>query len=443
MTNKSRCQFLGQAGTLGAAALVGTGSVLALPRSPARAAASSGPLKIGLLEDRTGDLVLYGLPKTHAVQLAIDEINKYGPQHDLGEKFSSKGQPGLLGRQLQLINPDPQSTPALYQQLARQLIAGDNVDVFMGCVTSASREAIRPIVDQYKKLFFYNEQYEGGVCDSYTYCTGAVPEQQITTGIPFMMQKYGPKFYTIAADYNFGQITAKWVRLTAAEHGGKILGEEFIPLSVGQFSSTISNIQKAKPDFLVALLVGTTQDAYFEQAQAAGLKVPMFSSVLMDQAYEHKRFKAPALGGMHVATNYMEEIPTAGSKAFVKRFRTMFPKEPYIGEETEAAYVGMHLYALAVQKAKSADQAAVITALQTGLSIEGPVGRVAIDPGDHHASMTIFMAVADEQQKITFPKTWNNVKPYWLDQHGCDLRKTPNEAQYEPGKTLNDAIKAS
>ncbi len=257
-----------------------------------------------------------------------------------------------------------------------------------------------------------------------------------------MMQKYGPKFYTIAADYNFGQITAKWVRLTAAQHGGKLLGEEFIPLSVGQFNSTIAKIQATKPDFLVPLLVGTTQDAYFEQAHAAGLRVPMFSSVLMDQAYEHRRFRPPALANMHVATNYMEEIPTPGSRAFVKRFRAMFPKEPYIGEETEAAYVGVHLYAAAVAKAKTTDQTAVIKALESGMSIEGPVGTVAMDPHDHHVSLSIFMAVADDQQRISFPKTWPNVKPYWLDQRSCDLPKSPQQTQYEPGDTLSTAIKA-
>ena len=35
----------------------------------------------------------------------------------------------------------------------------------MGGITSASREAVRPVVDKYSALYFYNEQYEGGVCD--------------------------------------------------------------------------------------------------------------------------------------------------------------------------------------------------------------------------------------------------------------------------------------
>src|SRR5205823_11520463 len=91
-------------------------------------------------------------------------------------------------------------------------------------------------------------QYEGGVCDGHMIVTGAVPEQQFSTLIPYMMEKYGKNVYTLAADYNFGQISAEWVRKIGKENGGKMAGEEFIPLGVSQFSQSIQNIQKAKPD---------------------------------------------------------------------------------------------------------------------------------------------------------------------------------------------------
>ena len=35
-----------------------------------------------------------------------------------------------------------------------------------------------------------------------------------------MMQKYGKQVYTIAADYNFGQISAEWVRNIVKQNGG-------------------------------------------------------------------------------------------------------------------------------------------------------------------------------------------------------------------------------
>ncbi|MFX6269931.1 ABC transporter substrate-binding protein, partial [Acinetobacter baumannii] len=85
---------------------------------------------------------------------------------------------------------------------------------------------------------------------------------------------------------------------------GKMAGEEFIPLGVSQFSQSIQNIQKAKPDFVVTLLVGTAQASYYEQAASANVNLPMASSVNVGQGYEHKRFKPPSLKDMYVTTNY-------------------------------------------------------------------------------------------------------------------------------------------
>ena len=129
---------------------------------------------------------------------------------------------------------------------------------------SAEREAIRPIVDQFKQLYFYTNQYEGGVCDASMVSMGAIPEQQFSTLIPWMVEKFGKKVYVIAADYNFGQISAEWNRKIMKDLGGEVVGEEFIPLGVSQFAQTIQNIQKAKPDWILTINVGAAQDSFFE-----------------------------------------------------------------------------------------------------------------------------------------------------------------------------------
>jgi hypothetical protein len=40
------------------------------------AQAADPPLKVGLLEDVSGDLAFMGMPKLHGSQLAVEEINK-------------------------------------------------------------------------------------------------------------------------------------------------------------------------------------------------------------------------------------------------------------------------------------------------------------------------------------------------------------------------------
>lgn len=380
--------------------------------------AAEKPVKIGLLEDASGNFTLPVIPKIHATELAVEEINAKG---------------GILGRPIELVKYDTQSDNTRFQQMARRLIKNDKVDVIFGAFSSASREAIRPIMDREKQLYWYNNQYEGGVCDSNVFVTGAVPEQQFSTLIPWMMEKYGKKVYTIAADYNFGQISAEWVRKIVEENGGTMVGEEFIPLSVSQFGQTIQNIQKAKPDFVMTLLVGANQSSYYEQQAAAKLNLPMGSSVNVGQAYEHKRFKAPALKDMYITANYIEEVDSPASNDFKQRFHAKFPNEPYINQEAANAYDAVYLYKAAVEKAGSTDMDAVRKSLESGdICTDGPSGKVCIDPKSHHLSHTIYLAHVKDDHSIEIPKVWADIKPYWLGEAGCNLPVKPDNSQYTP-----------
>ena len=268
---------------LGATAAGVVAGVTSMPAVQTRAQ-SSGPVKFGLLEDRSGNFALFGTPKFHGTQLALKEINdgfmlRSGPTgpggkgvtsgyDDTDEILTKSGDKGILGRQVELLSPDPQSDNRKYQQLGKRLILEDEVDVLMGAFASSEREALRPIVDQTKALYFYNNQYEGGVADKYTFCTGAVAEQQIIPAMQYMVANFGRKIYTPAADYNFGQLSAMWTRAMAPVLNAEVVGEEFIPLSVSDFTSTISRIQQAKPDWLMMYITGQNHSNFYPQANA-------------------------------------------------------------------------------------------------------------------------------------------------------------------------------
>jgi len=125
------------------------------------AAFAENSIKLGVLEDQSGDFAAATIGKVHAIQLAADEINKAG---------------GIAGRPLELVTYDTQSDNTRYQEFMRRVLQRDKVDVVFAGFSSASREAYRPIVDQFNGFAFYNNQYEGGVCDGHMIVTGAVPE---------------------------------------------------------------------------------------------------------------------------------------------------------------------------------------------------------------------------------------------------------------------------
>jgi branched-chain amino acid transport system substrate-binding protein len=382
------------------------------------AQAAEPPLKVGLLEDVSGDLAFMGMPKLRGSQLAVEEINKKG---------------GILGRQIELIHLDPQGDNARYQEFARRLLSRDKVDVLIGGITSASREAIRPIIDRTTTPYFYTNQYEGGVCDASMISMGAVPEQQFSTLIPWMVDRFGKKVYVIAADYNFGQISAEWNRKIMKDLGGEVVGEEFIPLGVSQFAQTIQNIQKAKPDWILTINVGAAQDSFFEQAAAAKLNLPMGSSIKVMLGFEHKRFKPPALNNMHATANWFEEIDTPEANDFKKRWRARFADELYINDMGYNAYNTLYMYKMLVEKAKSIKLEDMRKVIATGEAcIEAPEGQVCIDPKSQHTSHRMRLISVGPQHEVKVEKDYGTIKPYWLGEIGCDLTKKNDKDQYTP-----------
>jgi branched-chain amino acid transport system substrate-binding protein len=388
------------------------------------AASADDPIKIGVLEDQSGNFAAVTQVKVNAIELAAEEINAAG---------------GIAGRMVELVVYDTQSDDRRYQELMRRVLQRDQVDTVFAGFASSSREAYRPIVNQFDGLAFYNNQYEGGVCDANMIVTGAVPEQQFSTLIPWMIEEFGPKVYTIAADYNFGQISAEWVRQIVGEAGGQMVGEEFIPLDVSQFSQTIQNIQREAPDFVVTLLVGSNQASYYQQAASASLGLPMASSVNVGQGYEHKRFSPPSLADMYVTTNFIEEVDSPAANEFVERFYERFPEAPYVNQEAANSYIAMYLYKQMVERADgSTDKDDLRTVIAEGdVCFDGPSGTVCLDPKSQHMSHNIYLAKVGDDHEISFPQVWESVEPYWLGENGCDLTQNDPSAQYTPSNPPN------
>lgn len=232
-----------------------------------RGAFAADDIKIASLLDLSGGLDAAGKPMQDAITLAVEELNAAG---------------GLLGRQISLVTYDTQTDMRLYPQYAQQAVLKDKVSAAFGGITSAAREVMRPVFRRLNTLYFYNTQYEDGVCDRNIFCTGITPAQKQSKHVPFAMNKWGKKIYTLAADYNYGQITADWTRKYCLDNGGQIVGQDFFPLDVTNFGSTIQKIQEAKPDFIYTVLVGGAHQSFYRQWAAAGMntRIPMASTTM-------------------------------------------------------------------------------------------------------------------------------------------------------------------
>ncbi|PZQ10549.1 MAG: urea ABC transporter [Ancylobacter novellus] len=391
------------------------GAAIGLAPAYLRQASAAEPIQVAGIHDASGGIDIYGRPMINCLTLAVEELNAKG---------------GVLGREIALKNYDPQSNMQLYTQYATEAATKQKAAIVFGGIISASREAMRPTLRRYKTPYFYNMLYEGGVCDRNVFCMGSTPAQTLEKFTPFSMKRFNAKkIYVLAADYNYGQITSKWIKKFAIESGGDVVQADFFPLDVNDFGPTIRKIQAAKPDMIMSVLVGAAHNSFYRQWVAAGMKdkIPM-ASTTFGIGNEQVLTSPEEHNGIIVSYAYFDGISSPENLDFIKRYKARFgDKADAVTEAAAMTYHAVNLWAEAAAKAGSIERDKIITALEGGMSFVGPAGKTTIDPATHHDTLDVYIAeVRDSAYHVleSFPQQ----KP--ADTAAvCDLQKNPNETK--------------
>jgi branched-chain amino acid transport system substrate-binding protein len=399
-------------------------SIKALTISIAISGAFSGVLlakdtvKIGALHDLTGSFNIYGIQQSQALKLAVIKVNEDG---------------GVNGSKVEIVEYDTQSDDARYTQYANTLILRDQVAAMFGGLASSSREAVRPVAAQSKTLYFYNALYEGGVCDRYTFLTGVTPSQQLGVMLEWAQKEYGDKVYVVAPNYNFGTISAHWVSEYAKDYGLEVVGEDFLPVSQSDFSSTLQQIQTSEPDFVFAIPVGSRQTSFYEQFAAAGLKERIgIISTNYGSGNQQVVVSKDAGEGIVASQNYFQVVDTAKNAEFLKMWESEYGeiKDPIISEANDT-WNAVMLWAEAANRAGSNESDAVIEQLLNGVELDGPEGTIKSLPSNHLMHQ-VYLVEGDRNHSFKVIAQYNDVMPEY-EQSVCNLLENPNTSmQFTP-----------
>lgn len=384
-------------------------------------ASGDGTIKIGYVQDLTGDYSAAGILKEHGAQVAVKQINENG-----GVKVGDKTM------KLELVEYDSASDTSKSEEGAKKLYLQDKVNVLMGGYSSPSHVALTQIAQDNSQIYFYNQVYEGGVANRAFFDPALGEDLQLDTLMQYMIENFGKKVYCLYADYNWGQISDQWVEYYTKKYGGEMVGSVGKPFGTTEYSDVIADIQKVQPDVIITEIAGSAMNAFFNQYQSAGLDIPMGCTINLLNG-EHISLSAPTLKNMYVTVNYAEEIDTPENKAFKEYWRSVYPDEAYIGGDAFAEYCGIYMYKLAVEDAKTTDVAAVTQSLEKELVFDSPVGPIYIDGATHHGVLKQYLIKCDENHKLTVLKEFDPIKPSWMQEYfGVDLRKSDPKAIYTP-----------
>ena len=358
--------------------------------TPAQAADT---IKVGILHSLSGTMAISETVLKDTALMTIAEINAKG---------------GVLGKQLEPVVVDPASNWPLFAEKARQLITQDHVAVVFGCWTSVSRKSVLPVFEELNSLLFYPVQYEGEELSKNVFYTGAAPNQQAIPAVEYLMSKDGgsaKRFVLLGTDYVYPRTTNKILRSFLHSKGVKDedIMEEYTPFGHSDYQSIIAKIKKfsseGKKTAVVSTINGDSNVPFYKELGNQGLKATDVPVVAFSVGEEELRgVDTKPLVGNLAAWNYFMSIKNPTNAAFIKEWSDYAIKanlaskdKPLTNDPMEATYIGIHMWAQAVEKAKSTDTDKVIAAM-AGQTFKGPDGFViTMDPKNHHLHKPVFI----------------------------------------------------
>ncbi len=351
-------------------------------------------IKIGIPVGLSGANSVVAPSVVQSAELAVEEINAKG---------------GILGKKVVLEVADDGSGAAGAQKAFDSLLFQKKVDVIITMETSAARNAGLPIVSSAKKPFLYTSFYEGRSCNKYLNVNAWVPDQQVAPVVDYFIKKYKAKtYFLIGSDYAYGRGMLGFTRKYAERKGGKILGEEYLPMDGTDWTPIISKLKAANPDGLITSTAGGAPNVTLtKQLRAAGIKIP-YGNLAVDEGTA-KSMGADA-DGIYISGSYLTNIDTPANKAFLAAMQKKFGgnlKTP--NDLSVPQYEGVYAYKAAVEKAGTTDTDPVIKALAE-VAVDGPRGKIQMNK-QRHAPLTIYLGQVQADGNVKLLETFKDVDP--------------------------------
>jgi branched-chain amino acid transport system substrate-binding protein len=314
------------------------------------------PLKIGMVTPLTGAAIEAGRYQTQGAKLAAEEVNKAG---------------GVLGRPIELVIEDDQTTnPGMV--LAFSKLAGDkDVPAFIGPVRSTQVHAVAPDIQRIGKPVMI----------------GGTDPQLTHMGNPWLFRFRPNDFYSARAMADYGVKTLgkkKWAIVHSTDAFGTNGMKNLVAVlnGMGVEPVLVQGYTNNSQDFTPVALAAKQSDAdvvgtymtfetdvgiFAKQLRQLGVNISWVGSPTT-AASTALRLGGAALDGSYIVADFNRDSSRA-AKEFAFKYEEAYQSAPdFFGAWT---YDAVHVLALAIDNAKSLDSQKIREAI---LSVKGYPG---------------------------------------------------------------------
>ncbi|RKE68588.1 amino acid ABC transporter substrate-binding protein [Pseudorhodoplanes sinuspersici] len=237
-------------------------------------AQSKDPIKIGFSMSLTGAVAPNGRQLLTSLEIWRDDVNAAG---------------GLLGRPVELVYYDDQSTPANVPAIYTKLMSVDKVDLLLGPYATNMTAPAMPIIMQANKTTISLLAIGVNRHFNYDRYFSMVPISSegvaaFSRGFFELAAAQNPKPTTvamIAADAEFARTAADGAKENAKKLGLKIIYDRSYPPTTTDFAPVVRAVQAANADIVFVAAYPPDTVGIVRSAHEVGLKPKMFGGTMI------------------------------------------------------------------------------------------------------------------------------------------------------------------
>ena len=360
--------------------LLGLAVLLCATQVFVAARAEDKPLRIALIEDRTGPLEAYAKQSETGFELGLE--------------YATHGTMMVAGRKIELVKKDSQTKADVARNLLAEAYGDDDVDLAVGGTSSAVALAMLPVAQDYKKILIIEpavaDSITGAKWNRYIFRTGRNSSQDAIANA-LAIGKPGVIVATLAQDYAFGHDGVAAFRTALAATGAHLVHEEYAPPTTTDFTAPLQRIfdslanEKGDKVIWVIWAGGGDPLSAIKAMDPArlGIRVATGGNIL-PALVAYKAF--PGLEG---ATYYYYDIPKNPENDWLvaeheKRFHQ--PPDFFTCGGMSAAMAVV----TAVEKTHGKTDSETLIAAMEGLAFATPKGKMIFRPQDHQALQSMY-----------------------------------------------------
>ncbi len=351
------------------------------------------PILIGFTSDASGQYANSGAMDRRGMMMAIEEFNAEG---------------GVLGRPIEWIHIDTETTPATGTRVAERMINQDGVSFLIGAVSSGVANAISQVAQEHGVIYLNTNSSSptesGENCHRTKFVFDGHGGNFANATVKGVIQTYGNNWALVTNDYVWGHETSAKTRELAEASGATILDELLVPQGTRDFSSYLISIQQMAPDVVAAAVGGDDLKTMRIQVAEAGLdQAPAWINNQQDWP---DIYGAEAPFGVFGTTWYYN-LDLPGVDEFVQRYQEMYPDSnvQVPGNVFYNGYMATKALLTAIERAGTTNNHAVIKELEqmTWTAEERMQDHDAwIDPDTHQVQQTIYLGTANANPSEEF-----------------------------------------